>query len=221
MNKNALGLIAVKVGSTSVFKDGQRMVTVLKIDPNYITQLKTQEKDGYVAVQLTTGERRATRVTEALRGHYKKALENSGAENPYGAILREFRVDSVENYSLGQELTCELFANIQKVDVTGISKGKGFAGSIKRHNFRSQFASHGNSRSHRVHGSTGQNQSPGKVFKGKKMAGHLGNEQVTVQSLKLLEVNTEKNYVLVEGSVPGAPGGFVIIKPAIKSKEIV
>lgn len=221
MSKNSLGLIAVKVGSTSIFKDGQRMVTVLKVDPNYVTQLKTVDNDGYNAVQLTSGAKKPQRVSAALKGHYKKALVNSTAANPFGAILREFRLNNLEAFTVGQEINCSLFSSISKVDVTGISKGKGFAGVMKRHNFGGQFASHGNSVSHRVHGSTGQNQSPGKVFKGKKMAGHMGNERVTVQSLNVLEVNVEKNYILVEGAVPGAPGGYVIVKPAVKSSEVV
>jgi len=221
MSKYSLGLIAVKVGATSIFKDGQKMVTVLKIDPNYVTQLKTVTHDGYNAVQLTTGSKKPQRVTAALKGHYKKALVDSSAEAPFGAILKEFRMNSVDDYSLGQEINCSLFSSTAKVDVTGVSKGKGFAGSMKRHNFGGQFASHGNSVSHRVHGSTGQNQSPGRVFKGKKMAGHMGHEQVTVQSLNVLEVNVEKNYILVEGAVPGAPGGYVIVKPAVKSSEVV
>lgn len=221
MSKNSLGLIAVKVGTTSIFKDGQKHVTVLKIDPNYVTQIKTLQHDGYTAVQLTSGSKKPQRVSAALKGHYAKALVNSSAANPFGAILKEFRVDSVDGFSVGQEITCGLFSSISKVDVTGISKGKGFAGSMKRHNFGGQFASHGNSVSHRVHGSTGQNQSPGKVFKGKKMAGHMGAEQVTVQSLNIVEVNLEKNYILVEGSVPGAPGGYVFVKPAVKSRELV
>jgi large subunit ribosomal protein L3 len=221
MSKNSLGLIAVKVGATSIFKDGQKMVTVLKISPNYVTQVKTVAHDGYNAVQLTTGSKKAQRVSSGLKGHYKKALVSSDAAAPFGSILREFRLDAVENYALGQEITCDVLSSVAKVDVTGISKGKGFAGSMKRHNFGGQCASHGNSVSHRVHGSTGQNQSPGRVFKGKKMAGHMGHERVTIQNLKVLEVNVEKNYILVEGAVPGAPGGYVLVKPAVKSREVV
>lgn len=221
MSKNSLGMIAVKVGATSIFKDGQKMVTVLRINPNYVTQLKTLDNDGYSAIQLTTGSKKPQRVSGALKGHYKKALVQSNATAPFGAILREFRVESTDDYTVGQEINCSLFASTEKVDVTGISKGKGFAGVIKRHNFGGQFASHGNSVSHRVHGSTGQNQSPGRVFKGKKMAGHMGNERVTIQNLKIIEVNVEKNYILVEGAVPGAPGAYVLVKPAVKSREVV
>lgn len=222
MKKYSLGLIAVKAGSTSVFVNNQfKMVTVLKLSPNYVTQIKTIDNDGYSAVQLTTGEKKASRVTAPLKQHYKKALMNSNASQAFGSILREFRVESTEDYTLGQEITCSVFENIPLVDVTGISKGKGFAGTIKRHNFGGQGASHGNSVSHRVHGSTGQNQSPGRVFKGKKMAGHMGSERVTTQNLKVLEVNSEKQYILVEGSVPGAPGGFVLVKPAIKSADVL
>jgi large subunit ribosomal protein L3 len=221
MTKNSLGLIAVKVGSTSVFvKDSFKMVTVLKISPNYVTQIKTVATDGYNAVQLTTGSQKAHRVNAAIKGHYKKALVASDAANPFGSILKEFRIDETDEFSLGQEITCALFVNLNEVDVTGISKGKGFAGSMKRHNFGGQCASHGNSVSHRVHGSTGQNQSPGRVFKGKKMAGHMGSERVTIQKLKVVQVNVEKNYILVEGAVPGAPGGYVLVKPAVKSREI-
>lgn len=222
MKKNSLGLVAVKVGTTSVFVNDQfKMVTVLKLSPNYVTQIKTVDVDGYAAVQVTTGERKSQRVTAPLKGHYKKALINSQAEQAFGAILREFRVNNPEQYTLGQEITCAAFENISLVDVTGTSKGKGFAGVVKRHNFRMQCASHGNSVSHRVHGSTGQNQSPGKVFKGKKMAGHMGSERVTAQNLSVVEVNAEKQYILVEGSVPGAPGGFVLVKPAVKSADVL
>ncbi len=222
MKKQSLGLIAVKVGTTSVFVNDQfKMVTVLKLSPNYVTQVKTVANDGYSAVQLTTGERKSSRVTAPLQGHYKKALMNSTVEQAYGSILREFRVEDSQQYALGQEITCAAFENIALVDVTGVSKGKGFAGVMKRHNFKGQCASHGNSVSHRVHGSTGQNQSPGKVFKGKKMAGHMGSERVTAQNLSVIEVNAEKQYLLVEGSVPGAPGGFVLVKPAVKSADVL
>jgi large subunit ribosomal protein L3 len=217
MKKYSLGCIALKVGTTSFFdKDQFKMVTVLKLSPNYVTQVKTCANDGYDAVQLTTGVRKQKRVTSPLQGHYKKALMHSEATQAFGAILKEFRVNDPQNYSLGQEITCGVFETIALVDVTGISKGKGFAGVMK-----GQGASHGNSVSHRVHGSTGQNQSPGKVFKGKKMAGHMGSERVTAQNLNVIEVNVEKQYLLVEGSVPGAPGGFVLVKPAIKSADIL
>ncbi|MBM4222239.1 MAG: 50S ribosomal protein L3 [Gammaproteobacteria bacterium] len=222
MSLHSLGLIGVKAGTTSLFiKDSFKMVTVIRIDPNYITQLKTIEKDGYTALQLTTGERKKQRVPSALQGHYKKALMNSDADQAFGAILREFRVDDLKDYQIGQKIACDIFAPIGSVDVTGISKGKGFAGVMKRHNFGGQCASHGNSVSHRVHGSTGQNQSPGRVFKGKKMAGHMGSERVTAANLTVLEVNVEKNYILVEGSVPGAPGGYVLVKPAVKSRCVL
>jgi len=222
MKKYSLGLIATKAGTTSLFIHNEfKMVTVLKIAPNYVTQIKTEAKEGYNAVQLTSGERKAQRVTAPLKNHYKKALMGSQAQQAFGAILKEFRVADTNSYSLGQEITCDAFKDINLVDVTGISKGKGFAGVMKRHNFGGQFASHGNSVSHRVHGSTGQNQSPGKVFKGKKMAGHMGSEQVTALNLNVLEINAEQQYMLVEGSVPGAPGGFVFVRPAIKSSDVL
>ncbi len=222
MKKHSLGLIAIKAGSTSLPINNEfKMVTVLKVAPNYVTQIKTVAKEGYNAVQLTSGERKAQRVSAALKAHYKKALMGSNATQAFGAILKEFRVQEVDAYQLGQEISCDVFQNISLVDVTGISKGKGFAGVMKRHNFGGQFASHGNSVSHRVHGSTGQNQSPGKVFKGKKMAGHMGSEQVTALNLNVIEVNAEEQYIIVEGSVPGAPGSFVFVRPAIKSADVL
>jgi large subunit ribosomal protein L3 len=220
MKKNMLGLIGKKVGTTSLFVGTQlKSVTVISVQPNYVTQIKTEKTDGYNALQLTTGSQKAQRVTQSLKGHYKKALMNSAAAEPFGETLKEFRVLNPENYSVGQELTCEILQDITLVDVRGISKGKGFAGVVKRHGFRMQRATHGNSLSHRVHGSTGQNQTPGRVFKGKKMAGRMGCEQVSIQNLKLVSINKEKHYVVVEGAIPGAPGSRVLITPAVKTAE--
>ncbi len=210
----ATGLIGRKRGMTRIFtEDGQSIpVTVVEIEPNRITQVKTAESDGYVALQVTTGERRASRVSKGAAGHFAKA----GVEAGRG--LWELRVDELgEDHTVGSMLSLEQFEEGQKVDVTGVSKGKGFAGTIKRWNFRGQDATHGNSISHRVPGSIGQCQTPGRVFKGKKMSGHMGAEQVTTQNLKLVRVDAERNLLLIRGAVPGAPGGDVIVRPAVKA----
>jgi len=188
-------------------------VTVIEVDPNRITQIKTLESDGYQAVQVTTGERRASRVTKAMAGHFGKAEVASGRG------VWEFRVsaDELSSYQVGGSVGVDLFAAGQAVDVTGTSKGRGFQGGVKRWNFRTQDATHGNSVSHRVHGSTGQNQSPGRVFKGKKMAGHLGDVQVTVQGLEVVSVDAEKSVLVVKGAVPGAIGYDVIVRPSVKA----
>lgn len=207
-----IGLIGRKVGMTRVFtEDGVSIpVTVIEIEANRVTQVKTLETDGYSAVQVTTGSKKASRVTKPEAGHFVKA----GVEAGRG--LWEFRTEG-EEFTLGQEITVDIFADVKKVDVTGTSKGKGFAGTVKRWNFRTQDATHGNSLSHRVPGSIGQNQTPGRVFKGKKMAGHLGNERVTVQSLEVVRVDAERKLLLVKGAVPGATGGDLIVKPAVKA----
>src|SRR5699024_1359907 len=173
-------------------------------------QVKTVESDGYQAVQVTTGSKKASRINKPEAGHFAKA----GVEAGRG--LWEFRFDEGE-YSVGQNIGVEIFTDVKKVDITGTSKGKGFAGVTKRWNFRTQDATHGNSLSHRGHGSIGQNQTPGKVFKGKKMAGQLGNERVTVQSLEVVRVDVERNLLLIKGAVPGATGSDLIVKPAIKA----
>lgn len=210
-----LGLVGRKLGMTRIFtEDGQSLpVTVIEVEANRVTQLKSLETDGYTAVQVTTGVKKASRLTKAEAGHFAKAQIEAGRG------LWEFRLNDGEgsDLSVGSELKVDLFADVKKVDVTGTSKGKGFAGTVKRWNFRTQDMTHGNSRSHRVPGSIGQNQSPGKVFKGKKMAGHLGNERVTVQSLELVRVDVERNLLLVKGAVPGATNGDVIVKPAVKA----
>ncbi|MDX1706080.1 50S ribosomal protein L3 [Pseudidiomarina sp.] len=212
----AIGLVGRKVGMTRVFQeDGASVpVTVIEVNANRVTQIKTEETDGYRALQVTAGEKKANRVTKPLAGHYAKA----GVEAGRG--LWEFRLENGEgeDYSVGSEITVEIFADTKKVDVTGTSKGKGFQGAIKRWNFRTQDATHGNSLSHRAPGSIGQNQSPGRVFKGKKMAGQMGNKQITVQTLEVVRVDAERGLLLIRGAVPGAIGGDVIIKPAVKAK---
>ena len=211
----SLGLVGRKVGMTRIFaEDGATIpVTVLDMSNNRVTQIKTAETDGYSAVQVTFGSRKANRVNKAEAGHFAKA----GVEAGRG--LHEFALDAAKlgELKVGDAITVEVFQVGQLVDVTGTSQGKGFAGSIKRHNFSSNRASHGNSVSHRVHGSTGQNQSPGKVFKGKKMAGHMGDERVTVQGLEVVSVDAERGVLLVKGAVPGATGNDVIVRPTVKA----
>ena len=211
----AIGLIGRKVGMTRIFtEDGVSIpVTVIEATPNRVTQLRTDETDGYKALQVTAGEKKASRVNKAAAGHFAKA----GVEAGRG--LWEFRLDNNEGerIEVGSEITVEIFADTKMVDVVGTSKGKGFQGAIKRWNFSHQRNTHGNSLSHRAPGSIGQNQSPGKVFKGKKMAGQMGNKRVTMQSLDVVRVDTENNLLLVKGTVPGAPGGDVIIKVAVKA----
>lgn len=211
----AIGLVGRKCGMTRVFTEAgvSVPVTVIEVDPNRITQIKSLESDGYQAVQVTTGERRASRVTKAMAGHFAKASVAAGRG------VWEFRVAGEEaaGLAVGGQLEVTLFSVGQAVDVTGVSKGKGFQGAVKRWNFRTQDATHGNSVSHRVHGSTGQNQSPGKVFKGKKMAGHMGAERVTVQGLEIVSVDVERSVLVVKGAVPGATGNDVIVRPSVKA----
>ncbi len=211
----AIGLVGRKCGMTRIFTEAGTSVpvTVIEVDPNRITQIKTLETDGYQAVQVTTGERRASRVTKAMAGHFAKA------EVAAGRGVWEFRVngDEAAKYAVGASIGLDVFAVGQEVDVTGTSKGKGFQGGVKRWNFRTQDATHGNSVSHRVHGSTGQNQSPGRVCKGKKMAGHMGDERVTVQGLEVISVDVERSVLLVKGAVPGATGYDVIVRPSVKA----
>lgn len=209
----AIGVIGRKCGMTRVFtEEGISVpVTVIEVTPNRVSQVKTEETDGYEAVQVTVGERRASRVTKPQAGHFAKA----GVEA--GRSAGEFRSE-VGDLQAGSEITLEVFEAGQSVDVTGTSKGKGFAGTVKRWNFRTQDATHGNSLSHRAPGSIGQNQTPGRVFKGKKMSGHLGAERVTVQNLEIVRVDAEKNLLLVKGAIPGAAGGDVIVRPAVKAK---
>jgi large subunit ribosomal protein L3 len=210
-----IGLVGRKVGMTRVFtEDGVSIpVTVIEATPNRVTQLRTEETDGYRALQVTAGEKKANRVNKPSAGHFAKA----GVEAGRG--LWEFRLDDNEGEGIevGSEITVEIFADTKMVDVVGTSKGKGFQGVIKRWNFSHQRNTHGNSLSHRAPGSIGQNQSPGKVFKGKKMAGQMGNKRATVQSLDVVRVDSENNLLLVRGAVPGATGGDVIIKAAVKA----
>ena len=208
----SLGLVGRKVGMTRVFSDDgvSTPVTVIEVEPNRISQIKTVETDGYTAVQVVTGARRANRVTKPMAGHYRKA----GVEAGRGSW--EFRVDSIDELELGTEIKVDLFEQGQIVDVVGISKGKGFQGGVKRHNYTMQDATHGNSLSHRSNGSIGQNQTPGRVFKGKKMSGHMGAVKCTTQNLVVVRVDAERNLVLIKGPVPGAKSGDVIIRPAVK-----
>ena len=211
-----MGLIGRKVGMTRVFTtEGSSLpVTVVEIYPNRVSQVKNVDTDGYNAVQLTGGIKKASRVSKPMAGHFAKA------EIEAGDMLCEFRLNSVADFTLGQVLNVsDVFHDGQFVDVSSVSKGKGFAGTVKRHNFRTQDATHGNSRSHRVPGSIGQNQTPGRVFKGKKMAGHMGNVRCTTQSLEVVRVDTDRNLILIKGAIPGAPGVRVEVKPAVKMKN--
>ncbi|WP_371193536.1 50S ribosomal protein L3 [Glaciecola sp. SC05] len=211
----SIGLIGRKVGMTRIFtEDGVSIpVTVIEASPNRVTQLRTQEVDGYRALQVTAGTKKTNRVNKAAAGHFAKA----GVEAGRG--LWEFRLEDGEgnDMEVGSEITVEIFNDTKKVDVAGTSKGKGFAGAIKRWNFSHQRMTHGNSLSHRAPGSIGQNQSPGKVFKGKKMAGQLGNKRITTMSLEVVRVDAENNLLLIKGAVPGAPGSDVIVRPAVKA----
>jgi len=212
-----IGVIGRKVGMTRVFTDEgvSQPVTVIEVEPNHIAQVKDLDADGYRAVQVTVGSRRASRVTKPLAGHYAKANIDAGRG------LWEFRLQDGEGEGLaaGAELKVDMFSAGQKVDVTGTSIGKGFAGVIKRHNFSMQDATHGNSLSHRAPGSIGQNQTPGRVFKGKKMAGHMGNVRRTAQNLEVVRVDAERNLLLVKGAVPGSKGGDVIVSAAVKARS--
>jgi large subunit ribosomal protein L3 len=211
----SLGLLGRKVGMTRIFtEDGDTVpVTVIDVSDNRVTQIKSNETDGYCAVQVAYGTKRANRVTKPAAGHYAKA----GVEA--GEILREFPVsaDQLASLAAGQTLSVDLFAAGQKVDVTGTTQGKGFTGTIKRHNFSSQRASHGNSRSHNVPGSIGMAQDPGRVFPGKRMPGHDGHVRRTIQNLEVARVDVDRQLVLIKGAVPGSKGGHLIIRPAIRA----
>ena len=210
----AIGLVGKKCGMTRIFtEDGVSIpVTVVEVAPNLVTQVKTVDVDGYDAVQVTTGSRRASRVVKSAAGHFEKA----GVEAGRG--LWEFRLDGASEFESGAQLPVTMFEAGQKVDVTGKSIGKGFAGGVKRWGFKMQDATHGNSISHRAPGSIGQCQTPGRVFKGKKMAGHMGDKQRTAQTLELVRVDEERGLLLIKGSVPGAKGGDVIVRAAVKAK---
>ncbi len=210
-----IGLVGRKCGMTRIFTEmGESIpVTVIEALPNRVAQLKTEERDGYRAVQVTVGVQQSNRISKPRAGHF------AAADIKPGKGLWEFRLAGVEGdgLALGEELKVDLFQDGQLVDVVGTSKGKGFAGAVKRHHFSIQDATHGNSLSHRAPGSIGQNQTPGRVFKGKKMAGHMGNVRRTSPNLQIVRVDAERNLILVKGAVPGAAGGRVIVRPAVKS----
>ncbi|WP_025823454.1 50S ribosomal protein L3 [Shewanella marina] len=210
-----IGLIGRKVGMTRIFtEDGASLpVTVIEVAANRVTQVKTLETDGYRALQVTTGTKKANRITKPEAGHFAKA----GVEAGRGLWEMRLADGEGEGIEVGAELNVDIFADVAKVDVTGQSKGKGFQGGVKRWNFRTQDMTHGNSLAHRANGSIGQNQTPGRVFKGKKMSGHMGAEQVTTQNLEVVRVDAERNLILVKGAVPGATNGNLIIKPAVKA----
>jgi large subunit ribosomal protein L3 len=210
----SLGLIGTKQGMTRLFtpEGDSYAVSVVSVDPNTVTQIKTDEVDGYNSVQVTTGVKKEKHVSNHLSGHYKK-----GSINP-GDGLWEFKVNSeeIENLEIGSQLNIDIFEEGQKIDVQGKSKGKGFAGTVKRWNFKMQDATHGNSISHRAPGSIGQCQTPGKVWKGKKMSGHMGDVKKTIQNLKIASIDVENNLLLIKGAIPGPTGSNVVLKPAVK-----
>lgn len=210
----SLGLVGKKCGMTRVFtEEGVAIpVTVVEVIPNRVTQIKNIEKDGYNAVQITAGLVRASRVNKPLAGHFAKANVEPGS------LIREFRLAKLGETKVGDKVTVELFTAGQKVDVQGVSKGKGFSGVVKRHNFSTQNKTHGNSLTYRSQGSTGQNQTPGKVIKGKRMAGQLGNVNISVLAQEVVRVDAERNLLLIKGAVPGAPGGMVVITGSVKAK---
>ena len=210
-----MGIVGRKCGMTRVFtEDGESIpVTVIEAQPNRITQVKTVETDGYRALQVTAGSKKPSRVSKPQAGHFANAKVEAGD------LISEIRLDDADSadYQVGSTLQVDLFEAGQKVDVIGTSIGKGFAGTVKRHNFRMQDATHGNSLAHRAPGSIGQNQTPGRVFKGKKMSGQMGNVRRTVQNLEVVRVDNERNLLLIKGAVPGHRGGRVIVRPAIKA----
>jgi len=216
-----IGLVGRKLGMTRIFTDdgGMLPVTVLDVSDNRVTQIKSAEKDGYAAVQVAFGKRRASRIAKPIAGHLAKAAVEAGH------LLKEFRLSKPEELGelkVGAKVGVEIFKVGQKVDVQGVTLGKGFAGVIKRHHFHSQRATHGNSISHKTPGSTGQNQSPGRVFPGKRMAGHLGNVRRTISNLEIVRIDAERQLLLVKGSVPGSSGRDVVVKPAVKiSRPVV
>lgn len=211
----AIGVIGRKAGMTRIFTDDGASVpvTVIRVEANRVTQRKTADRDGYAAVQVTTGSRKPNRVTRPLSGHFASA----GVEPGRG--LWEFRLasESGEDVDVGSEFGVEQFESGQHVDVSGMSKGRGFAGTVKRYHFRTQDASHGNSLAHRVPGSIGQAQDPGHVFKGKKMPGHMGNRRTTAQNLEILRVDHDRGLLLVKGAVPGTTGGDLVVRPSVKA----
>jgi large subunit ribosomal protein L3 len=213
----SIGVIGRKAGMTRVFTEaGESIpVTVIEVTPNRVSQVKSEETDGYRAIQVAFGARRASRVTKPMAGHYAKA----GVEA--GEVLREFRLEGDEGTDLqvGQEISVSIFEPGQKVDVRGVTKGRGFSGVIRRHHFAGQDRTHGNSLSHRAPGSIGQNQTPGRVWKGKKMAGHLGAANRCQQNLEVVRIDAERNLLLVRGGVPGPTGGRLVVLPSVKQKN--
>lgn len=205
------GILAKKIGMTQIFEDGKFIpVTVVEAGPNYVLQKKTVENDGYTALQLGFDEKKEKNTTKPIMGIFKKA-----GVNPQ-RFVKELRVDSVEGFELGQEIKADVLAEVEYVDITGTSKGKGTAGVMKRHNFAGNRASHGVSRNHRLGGSIGMSSWPGKVLRGKKMAGQYGNATVTVQNLKVVKVDIENNLLLIKGAVPGSKNSYIVVKPAVK-----
>ena len=206
-----MAILGKKIGMTQIFEDGKVVpVTVIEAGPNFVLQTKTTEKDGYVAIQVGFGEKREKNTTKPLMGIFNKA-----GVKPQ-RFVRELRVESVEGYTLGQEIKVDVLGTTEFVDITGTSKGKGTAGVMKRHNFHGNRATHGVSRNHRLGGSIGNSSTPGEVYKGRKMAGRMGNEKVTVQNLNVVRVDVENNLLLVKGAVPGAKNGYLTIKAALK-----
>ena len=210
-----IGIVGKKIGMTRIFTDeGKSLpVTVIEAQPNRVTQIKTIDRDGYSAVQVTKGKTKNTRVNKPSAGLYSKVSVEAGEG------LWEFRLKEHQTDEIGEAITVAEFSEGQKVDVRGISKGKGFAGVVKRYNFKTQDMSHGNSVSHRAPGSIGQCQTPGRVFKGKKMAGHMGSARVTTQGLEIVKIDSENNLILVRGAVPGASGGSVVLLPSVKERK--
>lgn len=205
------GILAKKIGMTQIFEDGKFIpVTVVEAGPNFVLQKKTVENDGYTALQLGFDEKKEKNTTKPVMGIFKKA-----GVNPQ-RFIKELRVDSVEGYELGQEIKVDVLAGVEFVDITGTSKGKGTSGVMKRHGFGGNRASHGVSRNHRLGGSIGMSSWPGKVLKGKRMAGQYGNETVTVQNLRVVKVDAENNLLLIKGAVPGSKNSYIVVKPAIK-----
>lgn len=205
------GILAKKIGMTQIFEDGKFIpVTVVEAGPNFVLQKKTVENDGYTALQLGFDEKKEKNTTKPVMGIFKKA-----GVNPQ-RFVKELRVDSVEGYELGQEIKVDVLAGVEFVDITGTSKGKGTSGVMKRHGFGGNRASHGVSRNHRLGGSIGMSTWPGKVLKGKRMAGQYGNETVTVQNLKVVKVDAENNLLLIKGTVPGSKNSYIVVKPAVK-----
>lgn len=210
-----LGLVGRKCGMSRLFTEqgASIPVTLIQVEPHYVTQVKTADTDGYVALQVTTGSKKRSRVNKSAAGHFAKASIEPGMG------LWEFKLttDEISNHTLGSSYHLDIFKEGDQVDVSGVTKGRGFAGTVKRHHFRTQDMTHGNSRSHRVPGSIGQNQTPGRVFKGKKMAGHLGVDNRTIQALEVIKIDKEQNLLAVKGSVPGAESGILIITSSVKA----